>query len=101
MINRQLSKIHDKQDRSKKVRGDIKTLDELKSIFYIRHTWREDTLLMISARRKPPLPITKTMLLLGPKAISIGTFVLHALLFEVIAFFSNSSWLTSTSFQTI
>ena len=87
VINRQLSKIHDKQDRSKKVRGDIKTLDELKSIFYIRHTWREDTLLMISARRKPPLPITKTMLLLGPKAISIGTFVLHALLFEVIAFF--------------
>jgi len=35
---------------------------EIKNVFRIRHGWREDTLLMLSARRNPPLKVIETML---------------------------------------
>jgi hypothetical protein len=35
---------------------------ETKNVFRIRHGWREDTLLMISARRDPPLKVVRELL---------------------------------------
>jgi len=44
---------------------------EIKRVFCIRHGWREDTLLMLVARRNPPLKVVDIMLKICRESIAI------------------------------
>ena len=44
---------------------------EIKRVFCIRHGWREDTLLMLTARRNPPLKVVGIMLTICRESIAI------------------------------
>jgi len=50
---------------------------EVKNVFTIRHGWREDTLLMLSARRNPPLKVIDAMLKKCHECIAIVDTALY------------------------
>eukprot|EP00979_Chaetoceros_neogracilis_P003886 scaffold672_cov214-Chaetoceros_neogracile.AAC.2 len=51
--------------------------EEIKNVFRIRHGWREDTLLMLAARRNPPLKIIEAMLTACRECIAIVDTALY------------------------
>ena len=50
---------------------------QIENVFKIRHTWREDTLLMLSSRRDPPLQVVEFMLEQCRESIAIVDTRLH------------------------
>lgn len=47
------------------------TNQQIQNVFRIRHGWREDTLLMLAARRDPPLKVVKIMVEMCRESIAI------------------------------
>ena len=60
-----------KMRKGKDYNGYALTKEEVRQVFLLRHGWREDILLMLSSRRRPPLRIIEHLLRECPESKSL------------------------------
>jgi len=57
--------------KKKQANGCALSEEEVQEVFLLRHGWREDTILMLSSRRRPPLRFVQHLLEECPESISL------------------------------